>query len=89
VIVVAVVNHRSGKLLHLPDIISRGFVYMKDQQELIHLARKKVADVLKRQEGPGPVDMGDIKDKIRDELGEYLFHKTQLRPMVLPIIVEV
>jgi ribonuclease J len=89
VIVVAVVNHRSGKLLHLPDIISRGFVYMKDQQELIHLARKKVGDVLKRQEGPGPVDMGDIKDKIRDELGEYLFHKTQLRPMVLPIIVEV
>jgi ribonuclease J len=89
VIVVAVVNHRSGKLLHLPDIISRGFIYMKEHQELIQLARKKVADTLKKLDTPGPVDIGDIKDRIRDELGEYLFHKTQLRPMVLPIIVEV
>ncbi|MFA5935583.1 MAG: ribonuclease J [Patescibacteria group bacterium] len=89
VIVIAVVNHRTGKLLHLPDLISRGFIYMKEHQEFIQLARKKVADVLKTTDAPGPVDIGDLKDKIRDQLGEYLFHKTQLRPMVLPIIVEV
>ncbi|MEO5927604.1 MAG: ribonuclease J [Patescibacteria group bacterium] len=89
VIVVAVVNHRTGQLLHLPDIISRGFVYMKDQQELIQLSRKKVADILKKGDPAVSRDIGDIKDVVRDELGEYLYHKTQLRPMVLPIIVEV
>jgi ribonuclease J len=89
VIVIAVVNHRSGQLLHLPDIISRGFVYMKEQQELIQLTRKKVADILKASDPKVSRDIGDIKDVVRDELGEFLFHKTQLRPMVLPIIVEV
>jgi ribonuclease J len=89
VIVVAVVNHRTGQIMHLPDIISRGFVYMKDQQELIQLSRKKVADILKKGDPSVSRDIGDIKDVVRDELGEYLYHKTQLRPMVLPIIVEV
>lgn len=89
VIVIAVVNHRTGQLLHLPDIISRGFVYMKEQQELIQLTRKKVADLLKSADPKVSRDIGDIKDVVRDELGEYLYHKTQLRPMVLPIIVEV
>lgn len=89
VIVIAVVNHRTGQLLHLPDIISRGFVYMKEQQELIQLTRKKVADLLKSADPKVSRDIGDIKDVVRDELGEFLFHKTQLRPMVLPIIVEV
>ncbi len=89
VIVVAVVGHRTGRLLHLPDIISRGFVYMKEQQELIQLARKKVADVLKVDDPKGQRDILEIKENIREELGEYLYIKTKLRPMILPIIVEV
>lgn len=89
VIVIAVVNHRTGKLMHMPDIISRGFVYMKEQQELIQLTRKKVADLLKNEDARVTPDIGDLKDKIKDELGDYLYHKTQLRPMILPILVEV
>lgn len=89
VIVVSVVNHRTGKLLHLPDIISRGFVYMKEQQELIQMARKRVADALKNDDVRVSPEIGDLKDKIREELGDFFFHKTKRRPMILPIIVEV
>ncbi|MFH1077698.1 MAG: ribonuclease J [Patescibacteria group bacterium] len=88
-IVIAVIATRSGRLLHLPDIISRGFVYMKDHQELIQMTRKKAADVLKDKDPRSAANGSFLKDKLRDDLGEYLYHKTQRRPMILPIIVEV
>ncbi|MBU1348851.1 ribonuclease J, partial [Patescibacteria group bacterium] len=88
-IVIAVIATRSGRLMHLPDIISRGFVYMKDHQELIQMTRKKAADILKDKDPRSGANSSFLKDKLRDDLGEYLYHKTQRRPMILPIIVEV
>lgn len=88
VVVIAVVSDRTGRLLHMPDIISRGFVYMKEHSELIQGARKKVAQILKDDDPRSSANALYLKDKIRDELGEYLFHKTQRRPMILPVIVE-
>jgi ribonuclease J len=88
-IVIAVIASRTGKILHLPDIISRGFVYMKDHQELIQLARKKAADVLKDKDPRSSANGPYLKDKLKDELGDYLYHKTQRRPMIIPILVEV
>jgi len=89
VVVIAVVSERSGKLLTLPDIISRGFIYMKEHTELIDTARNRVAHALKDEDPRSSANAAVIKDKIRDELGEFLFHKTQRRPMILPIVVEV
>ncbi len=89
VIVVAVVEHRSGNLLALPDLISRGFIYMKEQQELIGDARRFAAKVLKDRDPKTPADPAFLKDKLRDELGEFFFKKTERRPMILPVIVEV
>ncbi|MBI4138875.1 ribonuclease J [Candidatus Uhrbacteria bacterium] len=89
VIVVAVVAQRTGKLLHMPDLISRGFVYMKEHQELIQAARKKAADILKDEDPRSSANAPYLKDKLKDDLGEFLFHKTQRRPMIMPIIVEV
>lgn len=89
VVVIAVVSERSGKLLNLPDIISRGFIYMKEHTELIETARNRVAHALKDEDPRSGANAAVIKDKIRDELGEFLFHKTQRRPMILPIVVEV
>jgi ribonuclease J len=89
VIIVAVVEHRTGNLLALPDIISRGFVYMKEQQELIQTARRVAAKVLKDHDPKTPADPTYLKDKLRDEMGEFLFKKTERRPMILPVIVEV
>ncbi len=89
VIVVAVVDGKTGKLQALPDIISRGFIYMKEHQELIHLARQKAATIL-RDDDPKSAAQGQyLRDKLRDDLGEFLFVKTEQRPMIIPVIIEV
>jgi ribonuclease J len=89
VIVVAVVNDRTGHLEALPDIISRGFVYMKEHQELIQMARQKAASILKDNDPKSGPNTQYLRDKLRDELGEFLFIKTEQRPMVVPVIIEV
>ncbi len=89
VIVIAVVSAKTGKLQNMPDIISRGFIYMKEHEELIRLARKKAAQVLEDKDPRSGANAMYLKEKLRDDLGEYLFHKTQRRPMILPVIVEV
>ncbi len=89
VVVIAVVSTQTGRLLNLPDLISRGFIYLKDQGELIRQARRKVAAVLEDNDPRSGANPTYLKDKVRDELGEFLFHKTQRRPMILPVIVEV
>lgn len=89
VIVVAVVEERTGTVLNLPDIISRGFIYMKDSQELIQSARRYASKVLKDHDPKLAANPTYLKEKLRDELGEYLYKKTERRPMILPVIVEV
>jgi ribonuclease J len=89
VIVVAVVETQTGALLALPDIISRGFIYMKEHQELIQDARRHAAKVLKDEDPNSAANPTFLKDKLKDELGEFLFKKTERRPMILPVIVEV
>jgi ribonuclease J len=89
VIVVAVVEERTGAVLNLPDIISRGFIYMKDQQELIQATRRFAAKTLKDHDPKLAANPMYLKEKLRDELGEFLFKKTERRPMILPVIIEV
>lgn len=92
VIIVAVVDGKTGEPAAMPDIVSRGFVFMKEHQELIAQSRHKSHAILKdgmsRVKGAG-IDMSLLKDKLRDEMGEFLYIKTELRPMVIPVIVEV
>lgn len=89
VIAVAVVDGKTGALQALPDIISRGFVYMKEHQELISQTRNKAAAILKDHDQKAEPNSTYLKDKLRDELGEFLFIKTEQRPMIIPVIVEV
>jgi len=89
VVVIAVVSQRTGKLMQLPDLITRGFIYMKNNEELINLARKKVGQVLEDSDPRSGANGTYLKDKVRDELGQFLFVKTQRRPMILPVIMEV
>ena len=88
-IVMAVVSAQTGKLLKLPDIITRGFVFMKEHDELMPYARRKVAAVLKDDDPRSSANGQYLKDKVREELGQLLFVKTGRRPMVLPVIIEV
>jgi mRNA degradation ribonuclease J1/J2 len=62
---------------------------MKEHLELIQASRVKATAILKSMDAKGPPDMAYVKDKLRDEMGEFLFVKTELRPMVIPVIIEV
>jgi ribonuclease J len=88
-VIIATVNKLTGKL-ESQDIISRGFVYMKDNDELI---REVKHEVRKLTESKGKTKLEPtwvlLRQSIRDEIGEYLFQKTERRPMILPVIIEV
>ena len=71
-----------------PDIVSRGFVYVRESEELIDGARKAAAKAIEESLGSGRVDWNSLKNTVRDELSDYIFAKTKRRPMILPIIME-
>ncbi len=88
-IVVVTMNRAAGKIVSGPDIVSRGFVYVRESEKLMDDARSRVAHVLKRCREDMVVDWMTIKLNIRDALAQFLFEQTRRRPMILPIIVEV
>ncbi|MFZ6015289.1 MAG: ribonuclease J [Patescibacteria group bacterium] len=88
-IVMAVVSAQTGKLLRLPDIITRGFVYIKQHEDLIPYARRKIAEVLKDDDPRSSANGQYLKDKVREQLGQLFFDKTGRRPMILTLVIEV
>lgn len=89
VVVIVQVEKRTGKLVGNPDIISRGFIYMKDHAELIEGTRKEVKKLMVDKDPTSEADTKYIRDQVRDEIGKYLFKKTERRPMILPVVIEV
>jgi ribonuclease J len=92
VVVIATVDGRSGEIVGEPDIISRGFIYIKEHQQLVNDTRKKIRQVIEKQSGQshnGEPNWTHLKANLRDAIGQFLFQKTERRPMVLPVIVEV
>lgn len=89
-VIIMTLNRRDGKLVNQPDIISRGFIYMKGNDDLIrevkHEVRKLVESKSKEKLEP---NWSYLRNVIRDEIGEYLYQKTERRPMVLPVVLEV
>ncbi len=89
IVIIATIDSRSGKTIGNPDIISRGFVYMKENRKLIEETRMKVKNIVNNHEKKAAVDDDHIKNKIRNEIGRFLFSQTKRRPMVLPVIIKV
>lgn len=89
VIVVMTLAKGTSHPLAGPDIVSRGFVYVRDSEELIREAYDRVAAVLERCEAGNIREWAVIKSQVRDTLSRYLYEKTRRRPMILPIIMEV
>jgi len=87
--VVATISRKTGRLVSSPDIISRGFIYMKDNEELINKARGVVRSVFEQRNPNEPMDWSKMKLKLRDEVGDLLYSQTKRNPMVLPVINEV
>ena len=89
VIVVMSLEHESGELVAGPDIVSRGFVYVRESDELIEEARSIVDVAVSACLERGITDWGKLKSATKDALGDYIWKKTKRRPMILPIIMEV
>ncbi len=87
-IVVMSLDGASGELLAGPDIVSRGFVYVKESDELLEEARKLIEKAVLGCLKKNITDWGKIKGTIKDTLGEFVWKKTKRRPMILPIIME-
>jgi ribonuclease J len=89
VVVIATVDSKTGKLIQNPDIISRGFVFLKSHKDLIEDMRHRVKKLVIDSDPLSWADTNYIRNKIRDYVGQFLFTKTEKRPMVLPVIIEV
>ena len=88
-IVVMSLDAYSGQLVAGPDIVSRGFVYVKESDELIEEARSVVDEAVQKCLDRGVTDWGKLKNATKDALSEFVWRKTKRRPMILPIIMEV
>lgn len=89
VVVISTIDRENGRLLKTPDIISRGFIYLKENKELLDEIRAKLKSILiriPRHQHPEP---DYVKTIIRDQIGQLLYNRTRRRPMILPVLIEV
>ncbi len=89
-VIIATIDSKTGKVQGEPDIISRGFVYLRESKELLYQTREKVKKIVEQASSDEhTVNWSYVKDNIRDKIGQFLYTKTQRRPMVLPVVIEI
>ncbi len=89
IIVVAAVDPDGGFIVTGPDIISRGFVYVRESEELMDAARTLARDTIEQSLFMGRSDWAEIKNNVRDALAKYLYQRTHRKPMIIPVIMNV
>lgn len=89
IMVVATMNRETGAVVAGPDVITRGFVYVKESEELIDNAKQVAAKSFKKCAERNIREWGNIKSAVRDDLGDYIYQKTKRSPMILPVIMEI
>jgi len=89
-VIIATVDAKTGKLRKSPDIISRGFVYLRENQQLLSEARVLIKKTVEKQtERMNPIDLELVKDDVADVVSGFLLQKTQKNPMVIPVLIGV
>jgi len=89
VVIIATLDEKTGRLLKNPDIISRGFIYLKENQLVLNEIRQRIKAIVSRIPRYQPLDADYLKTLIRDQIGQFLYNKTNRRPMVLPVVIEI
>ena len=89
IVVVLTMSGEDGALVSGPDIITRGFVYVKESEGLMEELRQVALDSLKGMDGRNATDWSAIKGAIKGAMSNYLYKKTKRSPMILPVIMEV
>lgn len=89
-VLIAIIDIKTGKVRKSPDIISRGFIYLKESQDMLRhvrlVTKKTIEDATANMH---PLNLDYLKNAVREELGKYLFQKTHKRPIILPVLIEV
>ncbi|MEK7576886.1 MAG: ribonuclease J [Patescibacteria group bacterium] len=89
-VIIAVVDAQTGKLKGSPDLISRGFVYLKESGSLLHETRGRTKKIIEEiTSNMHPVNFQYVKEELREKIGQFLFQRTERRPMVIPVVIEV
>ena len=89
IIVVATIERESGAVMAGPDIVSRGFVYVRESEELMTEAKNVVKAAFRDCEDRGVTDWNNMKMSVKDELSGFIYRKTKRSPMILPILMEI
>ncbi len=89
-VIIAIVDSQTGRVKGSPDIISRGFVYLRESKDLLAETRRKTISIINKFAGnKKSVNWDYVKNEIRNKIGQFLFSKTERRPIILPVIIEV
>ena len=88
-VLILTLDKEKGHLLKKPDIISRGFIYLKENQGILDEIRGKIKNIIERIPRHQPLDPDYVKTLLRDQLGAFIYNKTHRRPMILPVVIEV
>jgi len=89
VVIILALDRKKTRLIKSPDIISRGFIYIKENQDILEDIRKRLRGIISRLPTYQQVESDYIKTLIRDQIGQLLYNKTRRRPMVLPVVIEI
>jgi len=89
VVIITTIDRRTSQLIKNPDIISRGFIYLRENQTLLEEIRRNIRGMIGRLPRYQPLDADYFKSLIRDQIGQFLYNKTKRRPMILPVVIEV
>jgi len=89
-VIIMKVDRKNGRLVDSPDIISRGFVYMKESEDMLREVKHEIRKVFETKGNKNREPSGAyIRSRVRDQIGEFLFQRTERRPLILPVIIEV
>ena len=89
-VMVAVVDKKTGQVKGSPDIISRGFIYLRESKDLLAQTRRKLINIINEtSKNGGAVNWKNVKNEIKNKIGQFLFSKTERKPIILPVIIEV
>ncbi|MFH1346834.1 MAG: ribonuclease J [Spirochaetota bacterium] len=87
VVVIATLDRRTGQFLKNPDIISRGFIHLRESKDFVEDLRKYIKSLVARIPRRQQIDTDYLKSLIRDQIGQFLYNKTKRRPMILPVVI--
>lgn len=88
-VIITTLDRSNGRILKTPDIISRGFIYLRENKEILDEIRRRIRGILGRIPKNQPLDSEYLKSLLRDQVGQFIYNKTKRRPIIIPVVIEV